>query len=412
MKKIQIIQENDNICAKEYLNLNSKTVYRKFEGKKVLDYLNYNTRYLIKNIFENGDEFQIEYDDFLICINRAVLLNFYVSPLLNQINRFVNKKTSDNSARKKVTRVNKHVNKKIIATGIALTIFLGNAFIIKNNNVSKNEKNTELFISADNDINDYDIKEKIQDMIINDQEHVSKNIIIKNDEKEVTVSTPDLTSEGINIENEEDYKLNINYSEFNPDLEKLEFVKRNYGDIISYYSDMYGLNASIMIAIATQERGIHSSTMDDGGATGLMQIQNSAWVGESLRAFNYNLNDYEEITVTDDMISDLEQNIKVGCMIFADALKLMKNNVLAAIQCYNMGFGSMMTILKNYGYDIDKEPYDILENPKDIGWLKYRNIVGIGDEHYLERILAYVGDTVLIENQGTNLLIDTTSKVK
>ena len=34
MKKIQIIQENDNICAKEYLNLNSKTVYRKFEGKK------------------------------------------------------------------------------------------------------------------------------------------------------------------------------------------------------------------------------------------------------------------------------------------------------------------------------------------------------------------------------------------
>lgn len=35
---------------------------------------------------------------------------------------------------------------------------------------------------------------------------------------------------------------------------------------------MYGVDPALVLAVATQERGIHSSVTDTGGATGLMQI--------------------------------------------------------------------------------------------------------------------------------------------
>lgn len=397
MRKIEIIDANGVICIKEYLSLNSKTARNKMYNNDAYEYLNYNTRYQIKNIYQNGDQIQIEYENFLVCCKVNTLLNFYVSPLLNQVNRYTNKKNSLNHKGKKVTRKNKHVNKSVIAIGMVLVILLAKAAS------GKKKTNDEITtsITIENELSDENIEVNEEDV---------KNL--DKGPEEIAGDNLNFVEEETQKENDDEYELRINYSDFSRDSEKLEFVKENYGDIIEYYANMYGLDPNIMIAIATQERGVHSPEMDIGGATGLMQIQNSVWIGEHLKVFNYDLDDQEEITVTSDMLSDLNYNIKLGCMIFSDTMRLMKNNVLAAIQCYNMGYGSMMKILSEYGYEVNKSTTEILNNPKDIGWLGYRDIVGIGDSHYLEKILSYIGDKIHIESMGTDLAIETTSKTR
>ena len=378
MKNIQIKFENNNICAYEFVNLNSKNVIRKMKGKEVYDFLNYNTRYPIKNIYENGNGIQIEYENFIVSCDKSVLSGFYISPLIEQINRYSNRKNAKENRGKRVSRQNKHIGKKVVAVGVMITIICGVAALSK----KKKNRNTDQITTT-----------------LLTQEY---------DENSTSVNTKK-AAEDFSDEKEEKYELRINYSDFQPDYDKLDFVRKNYGKLIEKYSKMYGIDPNIMIAIATQERGVHSSTMDSGGATGLMQIQNVVWVGENLKAFNYEKDDIENVLVTNDMLSDLENNIKIGCMVFANTLSQMNNNVLATIQCYNMGYGNMMKIFDRYSMATGKNISDILDDPSDIGWLDYRDIIEVGDSHYLDRILAYIGDKVKIDSMGEKLVIDTTA---
>ena len=367
MKSIQIILKGDDIYINEYLSLNSKSIVKTLKNKEVYDYLNYNTRYTIRNIYENESSIQVEYDDFVVSFDEKIFSNFYSEPLMNQINRHNNKKNASKNKEKKVTRKNQHQGRKVIAIGLALSILIGLAAHLK----KKNTQATDITTT------------------ISYEEDTEENKLLVNNPPQIQ---------------EEDY-LHICYPEFTPDNTKLDYVKKNYSKLIEEYSDMYGIDANIMIAIAAQERGIHSSTRDPGGATGLMQIQNSVWVGKNLKVFNYKIGDYEEIVVTEEMLSDLENNIKIGCMIFADTLYMVKGNVLLAIQCYNMGYGNMMIVIDKYSINSGKDVLDIMANPRDIGWLKYREIIKFGDQHYLERILAYMGTIVNIDSLGERLII-------
>ena len=66
---------------------------------------------------------------------------------------------------------------------------------------------------------------------------------------------------------------------------------------------MYGLDPKIIIAIATQESGIHSTRSINGCATGLMQIENSVWRDQKLTVFNYDTLEYETIVVNVENLS-------------------------------------------------------------------------------------------------------------
>ena len=172
-----------------------------------------------------------------------------------------------------------------------------------------------------------------------------------------------------------------------------------------------------MIAIATQERGIHSEKKDSGGATGLMQIQNRIWRDKSLTAYNFETNSYETIVVDEDSLGDVFYNIKVGCMYFQNCMDYMNNNVLAAIQCYNMGYGSMMKILKEYSMDSGKTVNEVLGDISDCGWLEYRDMIKYGDQAYLENVLSWIGsdfniDKFNLNGEIVNLNISNESEIK
>lgn len=183
------------------------------------------------------------------------------------------------------------------------------------------------------------------------------------------------------------------------DSDKLLFVKENYGDIIEKYSKMYGLDSDLICAIATQERGVHSNTVDEGGAIGLMQVQVAVWNGSKVRTFNYETGEYETIKVTLDDLKDVDFNIKTGCAIFQNYLKQMQGNIVAATQTYNMGPGTMKKILSNYSSSSGKTIDEILNDIDDLSWMDYRNSSYAGDPDYIEHVFRYYANDNLNELQ-------------
>lgn len=171
--------------------------------------------------------------------------------------------------------------------------------------------------------------------------------------------------------------------------EKLKYVEDNYSDIIEKYSSMYNLDSNLITAIATQERGSHSDKVDDGGAIGLMQIQVLVWNDKNISVYNYETNSEEKIHITLDKLKDVDFNIKVGCAIFQNYLKQMNGNVIAAIQSYNMGPGSVKKIISTYAKATGKTYDEVLSNVEDIGWLDYRNSSYPGDPDYVEHVSRY-----------------------
>ena len=171
----------------------------------------------------------------------------------------------------------------------------------------------------------------------------------------------------------------------------------NYKEIIDYYSEMYGIDSNLMTAIATQERGVHSEEMDEGGATGLMQIQNDAWDNEYLSAYNFEGSNWEEVYVDTEQLKDINYNIKIGCMIFQNYLYQLDYNPIAATQAYNMGIGTIGMIYSDYCSDNGLDINETISDPRNLGWMDYRKEIPYGDQEYIEHVYSYLGDNFSIE---------------
>ena len=108
------------------------------------------------------------------------------------------------------------------------------------------------------------------------------------------------------------------------------------------------------------------------------------------------------ITVNEKSLSDVNYNIKVGCMIFQTAMKYMDYNPLASIQCYNMGYGNMKKILNAYSVESGKSVNSILSDITDKGWMDYRYLIKEGDREYIENVLSWLGEDINITNKKDN----------
>ena len=321
----------------------------------------------------NNSDIEIAYDNFNLVIRSCekILTNEVVLPINNCINNFIEHKNVKELPHKKVTRSNKHTGVIVAASSIAFVCLLTILLKVVNMNYinvqGEDETKIETNTSVDNLIGEVET-EPISPLFPNDK-------------------APDFKNE------EDTYILHIEYDD-RSDTEKANTTKENYGELINKYALMYGLDPKLVTAIATQERGVHSPTMDPGGATGLMQIQNSVWLDEEISAYNFETESIERFTVTSSLIKDVETNIKIGCMILQNNLKYMKYNIIAAIQSYNMGYGNMKKILTEYSNETGKEIEDILSDTNDVGWLNNRDLIKVGDGHYVEHVLSWIGADV------------------
>lgn len=344
------------------------------------------SRFMIVDIYENpnGKDITLEYKNCIIELkNYQVLMrNKLLMPIIDNIRIYYEKQGLIRQQKRKVTRKNKYAKRKVIATGLTALVISGCALGVLHKASKINFD--DFFISDSNELDD---------------DFISTLDLDVNEEIEIT----EVKSQSMNVTSNTDVEINIptvniDYEDRSNTVKALN-TKSYYNNLFEKYSNMYGIDPALAIAVGTQERGIHSETMDQGGATGLMQVQNSVWRNQKLSAYNFNTKEMETIVINESKLSDVEYNIKVGCMILQTNLKAMNYNTLAAIQTYNMGYGNMRKILTAYSIDSGKTIEQILEDPADIGWLKYRNIIKVGDIKYVENVLSWMGNNINLNNK-------------
>ena len=322
---------NNYITYKEVLyyfkELDIKNSKLKIENNKIT--LNYNNKKInIKNYNNNRD----------ITLDR----------IIDQLKIEYRKQKREFLKKKKIKRIKKITSIILISTIATSTLIV----------TSKNNK--EIDIPQNEYITEVEIDNKT------DNELVQKESII--DKTDIDYR---------------EYNINVEF-ESRLDSDKLRITKAYYEDIITRISNEYGIDPQIMIAIATQEMGVHEID-ETASALGLMQIEKGVWNNETITAFNYEKKDYETIIVTEEKLKDLEFNIRTGCIIFQQCLKNSNYNLCLAIQMYNYGYGNTKKILKKcYGENFD------FNNITNNEWLEYRTNISEGDNLYLEHILSYI----------------------
>lgn len=380
MKKIALhIDEKGKVVLLKYKDIDEYDKSSLLRGSECSQYIRKLSKNKIIDVYENpnGKDVTLEYDKYIIELNNYMkLLNKKdLAPILDNIRIYNEKIELQNRKHKKVTRKNKYIKARVMAGGLSLLILSGCVMGM----LHKSNKKEDVELSSSN-VSDLD------DDFIAPTGIETENIIV------TTLSAPE------EVVKEVVPTVSIDYED-RSDTSKAYTTKAYYSELINKYSNMYGLDSKLVTAIATQERGIHSGIKDSGGATGLMQVQNAIWAGENLSAYNFNTKTVETITVDEKSLSYVDYNIRVGCMILQTVLKYMNYNTLAAVQCYNMGYGSMDKILNAYSVDSGKSVNEILNDVTDTNWMDYRNIIKKGDPEYIEEVFSWLGNDIELTNK-------------
>lgn len=387
------IDEDDKLSYYQHKNNGVEALLKgqySYDSIKELSYLK------ILDINERKKDLIVEYDDCVLKINdyNKVFFRRGTADLRNSIIKYFENQQLKKIKHKKVKRKNKHKNKKIVMIGIGL--LMGGIFAISNVD-SKNINNNNPSITVEANRNENKLENQANELINKSQD------INTNEKTKITLKDSEMT-------------IHIDYTD-RSNATKPDIVRSNYSQLITKYSKMYGLDSELVTAIAAQESltGIHTTHMDPGGATGLMQIQNSVWLGNSISAYNFELGKNETVNITLEKIQDAELNIKIGCMILQDAMKDMNYNTLAALQCYNMGYGNMNKILTACSIDTNRSIDEILNDVENTEWMNYRNIIKVGDSEYVEHVLSWIGNDLNIRNikkDGTLVSLNIETPIK
>lgn len=235
------------------------------------------------------------------------------------------------------------------------------------------------------------------------------------------------------------------------DIEKYETTANRYYDLFEKYGNIYGVDPLLLSYIATQERGEHSQKVDDNGGIGLCQIQMSFhnvalencenWenrtfddlLKESLiseintkkiSAYNFETGKKEKFismsqntknsfdhwlnktpgiidtsTINNDSskkndkiiikdISQLEDNIQYGAMIFSQQLKNFNGNIKLALFAYNQGADKVEIYIKRYAKQ-QGISYEEAMNSIPVNYLISAVPENYGDRFYLVNVLKY-----------------------
>ena len=378
MRRFELyVGNNDRLFLSEFKDVDAEYESRIFKGKETFEIIRRLASSKLVDFSEvrRGNDLILEYKNYIINISdyRDVFVKNGVGPLLKNIKDFEERPVLKKNKNKKVKRKNKHTGRKVVAAGLTILML----YAVGNNLIKKQDE-----------VIDLTYNDSYSTQVELDDENMKLSIDLKQ-----SLETIDLSV------NDEVTNITLNYPDWSNE-KKANTVKAYYGDMITKYAKMYGIDPKLAIAVATQESkyGIHTAKMDPGGATGLMQIQNDVWVGEYVSAYNFETKKVESIKVTKNNIGELESNIKMGCMILQNAMEYMDHNILAGIQCYNMGCGNVNDILDAYSKYSGKSRNAILKDVADTGWMDFREIIKVGEPNYVEKVFSWMGEDNSIKN--------------
>ena len=104
------------------------------------------------------------------------------------------------------------------------------------------------------------------------------------------------------------------------------------GYLIRYYSEMYGVDPNLVLAICFQESG-GVNLVGEGAANGPMMLE---VMGDYvINVYNYSTGGFEEITVSSEHTGDVEYNFKCAIANLRNKIDYFDGNIIAALQAYN-----------------------------------------------------------------------------
>lgn len=184
---------------------------------------------------------------------------------------------------------------------------------------------------------------------------------------------------------------------------------RRYEDLFQKYGAMYGIDAKLLMAIAAQESGgDHYNNLDNGPAEGIMQIEKSAHIGNTISAYNFETGEVDTIYITRESLQDVETNIRDGAIILRTSIENSNYNIPLGIQTYNLGPGNISRSLSMCCDLENVNKNDIVNNPTNNIWLNYRAFLNTGDDLYVEHVFSFLdNDTTItvLDREGNPITI-------
>lgn len=266
-----------------------------------------------------------------------------------------------------------------------------NVFPISDFEFNDDTKKENISVSETNDLDTWE--KEIEPTLLETTPIVDTPVLETNEEEIVSNETIEETmiDNTDNIEIVPDYVFSLNADDWT-ETDKYFVADAYYRDAITKIASTYGIDPQLALAIGIHERGLHSEYVDAGGAIGLFQIQVQGgwnWNGRQITAYNFDTESYETVTITADSVSDVFENIKVGCMIIQDMLIRNNYNVLKTVTEYNYGADNLRYVIENCSYDTGYR-IDELNSMDNLEWLNYRNLIHGGDPNYLENVFKYI----------------------
>ena len=306
----------------------------------------------------------------------------------------------------------KHVGALVVASSIALGVasFKSNKVQAENNDM----KVTSTKVLDDmHDLSGSYTMNNNPNFNIHDYE----NITIPEDDVEVLDTTPtlDVPTEDSVEQQEAVTSTYTDKAELNLEYESRAYTDRNLlvrnneeaMAAIKKYANKYMIDENLVMAIASQERGTHSQTMDDGGGLGIMQVQVAVHPDGS--TFGTIINDNGNIKKSQFVYRHneyitLDGNIEAGCALLQYYLNYFNGNMAMAVYAYNSGQGPVNNAIVAYASETGLSYESIMANKSDLDWTKY-----LDREYYLPAVLSWLDTDNLTMSYAHDDIVETTN---
>lgn len=393
--------EDDALVAKKVVN----GVATEFGGEKAinklktLDTIKYKrTKVLEHGILLEGDRARVYIcDDVLFNKDNYQNCLFHTMKKINNALKKWNKK--QNEGKTVMPGVAKGVATIGILAAIGIAIVSGN---LKDEtyvaDIAIEELNDDLNEDIINTI--HDETNVVESKIIDDQIEMQNDAQIDYGVSSIDIPQDDLTTSLLNELNEADTNI-VNLS-FNDEFDEVKYnnVISNYYEATYERSSRWGVSTNLALSMMSQESG--------GYEENLMQIQWESWAEQPITIFNFEKNEYEKIVLTENPenfknqgitqfiskedLKNPKTNISIGCIILRYSFDQMNHNITAAIQAYNFGVNNMNKVLDAAALDLGTTRDELLNNQNDTTFLNYRDVITVGDPHYVENTLRFLQD--------------------
>lgn len=302
-------------------------------------------------------------------------------------------------AKKKTKKNGKLNGKKVVATGIVLTVLIVTSAITNsiNHDYANEEEVDDIDIDIDN-LKALGIFENVANKINNLNEKIN--------ETQDTVEYEDTSLM--------DYTGSRAYLDYvlSSDMEKREYAYNNFYPIVETYAPKWGISNNLIMSMLTQETG--------GYNTNLMQIDFEVWKEKEIKVYNFKDNRYDHFVltnnpeeyagqrvtcITEEDLKNPITNISIGCVLLRKSAEYMDYHVLAAIQCYNLGKGNMDAVLAKTMEETGQTREEILSDQENISFYQFTNVIKEGDPKYLSNIFAFLsdyGEVITFKHFGEN----------